>query len=204
MRARFWISAHRLIAIAYELKKRRSSILFLAAMVLAISIVNAQKPYFLIQSVKTKEITKVKKGQFLQCIQRNTFGQEEFVFGEVTAIRHDGVMLRTNPYIPGSGGFVFYEDIVHIDKIKLMKRGILPASVAGIVLGQLAFAFHITMWAMGPLEAAAVYYTMFLAVKQKRKSLFKNRVPQEVILITPGVGFPGDHYFESSSLNQPE
>lgn len=38
----------------------------------------AQKPYFLIESVETKHTIKVKRRQFIQCIQKNSFGQEEF------------------------------------------------------------------------------------------------------------------------------
>ncbi len=171
----------------------------------AFSAALAQKPYFLIQSVKTMQTTKVKKGQFLQCIQKNTFGQEEFVFGEITVIRHDGVMLRVNPYIPGSGGFVFYEDIVNIDKIELMKRVMLPACVAGIVLGGLTVAFQLSKAVHRPLGGIATYYVMYRAVKRKRISLFENRVPEAVILIPPGVSGQEDHYFKpSSSLNQPE
>lgn len=165
----------------------------------------AQKPYFLIQSVETKQTIKVKKGQFVQCIQKNTFGQEEFLFGEVTIIRHDGIKLRDNPYIPGSGGFAFYEDIVNIDKIKLMKRGMLPACIAGIVLGGLTVAFQLSKPVYRPLGGIATYYVMYRAVKRKRKSLFENRVPEAVILIPPGVSGQEDHYFKpSSSLNQPE
>lgn len=40
----------------------------------AFSAVLAQKPYFLVQSVETKHAVKVKKGQFIQCIQKNAFG----------------------------------------------------------------------------------------------------------------------------------
>ncbi|ACT95275.1 hypothetical protein [Dyadobacter fermentans] len=165
----------------------------------------AQKPYFLIQSVKTKETIKVKKGQYLQCIQKNKFGQEEFVFGEVTVIRHDGIKLQDNPYIPGSGGFVFYEDIVNIDKIKLLKRSMLPACVAGIVIGGLTVAFQLSKFVYRPLEAVATYYVMYRAVKRKRRSLFENRVPEAVILIPPSVSIGNDRYFDpSSSLNHPE
>lgn len=176
-------------------------------LLLAVSVAAAQKqkPYFLIQSVKTKETIKVKKGQYLQCIQKNRFGQEEFVFGEVTVIRHDGIKLRDNPYIPGSGGFVFYEDIVNIDKIKLLKRIMLPACVAGIVIGGLTVAFQLSKFVYRPLEAVATYYVMYRAVKRKRRSLFENRVPEAVILIPPSVSIGNDRYFEpSSSLNQPE
>lgn len=174
-------------------------------LLLAFSGVYAQKPYFLIQSVETKQTIKSKKGQFIQCIQKNTFGQEEFLFGEVTTIRHDGVKLRDNPYIPGSGGFAFYEDIVNIDKIKLMKRGMLPACVAGIVLGGLTVAFQLSKPVYRPLGGIATYYVMYRAIKRKRKSLFENRVPEAVILIPPGVSGQEDHYFKpSSSLNQPE
>ncbi|SDG38899.1 hypothetical protein SAMN04487996_11857 [Dyadobacter soli] len=172
---------------------------------LIVPATSAQKPYFQIQSVKTKQTTYIKKGQFLQCIQKNAFGQEEFVFGEVTVIRHDGVMLRDNPYIPGSGGFVFYEDIVNIDKIKLMKRVMLPACVAGIALGGLTVAFQLSKPVYRPLGGIATYYVMYRAVKRKRKSLFENRVPEAVILIPPGVPGQEDHYFKpSSSLNHPE
>ncbi|PSL32395.1 hypothetical protein [Dyadobacter jiangsuensis] len=171
----------------------------------AFSAVLAQKPYFLVQSVETKHTVKVKKGQFIQCIQKNAFGQEEFVFGEVTVIRHDGVMLRDNPYIPGSGGFVFYEDIVNIDKIKLLKRIMLPACVAGIALGGLTVAFQLSKPVYRPLGGIATYYVMYRAVKRKRKSLFENRIPEAVILIPPGVSAQEDYYFRPlSSLNQPE
>lgn len=172
---------------------------------LIVSAAFAQKPYFLMQSVKTNQTTKVKKGQFIQCIQKNSLGQEEFLFGEVITIRHDGVKLRDNPFIPGSGGFVFYEDIVNIDKIKIIKRGMLSACVAGIVLGKLTVAFQLTKPFTGPLVAIADYYVLVRAVKRKRRSLFENRVPEKVILIPPGVDFQNDRYFEpSSSLNQPE
>lgn len=165
----------------------------------------AQKPYFQIQSVDSKQTVKVKKGQFLQCIQRNTFGQEEFVFGEVITIRHDGIMLRVNPFIPGSGGFVLFEDIVNIDKVKLIKRGMLPSFVCGFALGKLSFAFQLSKPVTGPLVGIATYFIMYRSVKRKRKSLFENRVPEAVILIPPGVGAENDHYFEpSSSLNKPE
>lgn len=169
------------------------------------SVALAQKPYFLIQSVKTKETTKVKKGQFLQCIQRNTFGQEEFVFGEVTTIRHDGIMLRVNPFIPGSGGFVLFEDVVNIDKVKLIRRSMLPSFVCGFALGKLSFAFQLSKPVTGPLVGIGTYFIMYRSVKRKRKSLFENRVPEAVILIPPGVSGQEDHYFKpSSSLNQPE
>jgi hypothetical protein len=172
---------------------------------LNLPITRAQKPYFLIQSVKTSQTTKIKTGQFIQCIQKNSFGQEEFLFGQVITIRHDGVKLRDNPFIPGSGGFAFYEDIVNIDKIKITKRGMLPASIAGIVLGELTVAFQLTKPFTGPLTAIAIYYVMVRAVKRKRRSLYENRIPQAVIVIPPGVGAQNDHYFEpSSSLNQPE
>ncbi len=165
----------------------------------------AQKPFFLIQSVKTSKTDKVKKGHFIQCIQKNSFGQEEFCFGEVIDIRHDGVKLRENPFIPGSGGFAFYEDIVNIDKIRLIKRGMLQSCITGLVLGELTIAFQLTRPVTGPLAGIGVYFTMLRAIKRKRKSLFENRVPEVVILIPPGVGPQGDRYFEpSSSLNQPE
>ncbi|WP_234668991.1 hypothetical protein [Dyadobacter sp. CY261] len=159
----------------------------------------------MIQSVKTQKIIKVKRGQFLQCIQKNSFGQESFVFGEVTTIRHDGVILRENPFIRGSGGFVFYEDIVNIDKIKIIKRTMLSASICGIALGELTVAFSLTKKIMGPVSGIATYFVLDRAVRRKSKSLFNNRVPEMVILVPPGVGIQDDHYFEpSSSLNHPE
>lgn len=171
----------------------------------AFSVASAQKPYFLIQSVETKHTIKVKKGQFIQCIQKNSFGEEEFLFGEVVTIRHDGIMLRANPFIPGSGGFTFYEDIVNIDKIKLVKRGMLPSFLCGFILGQLSFAFQLSKPATGPLVSISTYLVMYRSVKRKRKSLFENRVPEVMILIPPGVDVRNDRYFEpSSSLNQPE
>lgn len=188
-------------------KARLYRYLILACLFLlpAFSAALAQKPYFLIQSVKTKKTIKVKRGQFLQCIQKNSFGQESFVFGEVITIRHDGVMLRDNPFIRGSGGFVFYEDIVNIDKVKIVRRSMLPACICGIALGELSFAFSLTSKIMGPISGIATYFIMDRAVRHKRKSLFENRVPETVILIPPGVGAEKDHYFEpSSSLNQPE
>ncbi len=169
------------------------------------SMVIAQKPYFLIQSIETKHTIKVKKGQFIQCIQKNSFGQEEFLFGEVVTIRHDGIMLRANPFIPGSGGFASYEDMVNIDKIKLIKRGMLPSLVCGFVLGKLSFAFQLSKPATGPLVSISTYLVMYRSVKRKRKSLFENRVPDAVIVIPPGVSGQEDYYFKpSSSLNQPE
>lgn len=174
-------------------------------LLLAFSVALGQKPYFLIQSVKTKQTIKVKRGQFLQCIQKNSFGQESFVFGEVIIIRHDGVMLRDNPFIRGSGGFVFYEDIVNIDKVRILKRSMLPAGICGIALGELSFAFSLSNKIMGPISGIITYFIMDRAVRRKRKSLYENRVPEKVILIPPGVSVQQDRYFEpSSSLNQPE
>lgn len=176
--------------------------LFLLSAFLAAS---AQKPYFLIESVETKHTIKVKRGQFIQCIQKNSFGQEEFLFGEVVTIRHDGIVLRANPFIPGSGGFASYEDIVNIDKIKLIKRAMLPSLLCGFVLGKLSFAFQLSKPATGPLVSISTYLVMYRSVKRKRKSLFENRVPEAMILIPPGVDVRNDRYFEpSSSLNQPE
>jgi hypothetical protein len=186
-------------------KMKLSGYLVLFLLSLNLPITRAQKPYFLIQSVDSKRTVKVKKGQFLQCIQRNTFGQEEFVFGEVITIRHDGIMLRVNPFIPGSGGFVLFEDIVNIDKVKLIKRGMLPSFVCGFVLGKLSFAFQLSKPVTGPLVGISTYFIMYRSVKRKRKSLFENRVPEAVILIPPGVSGQEGHYFKpSSSLNQPE
>nr|MBZ1358355.1 hypothetical protein [Dyadobacter fermentans] len=165
----------------------------------------AQKPYFQIKSVKTQQTTKVKKGQLLQCIQKNAFGQEEFVFGEVVMIRHDGIMLRDNPFIRGSGGFVLYEDIVNIDKIKLFKRIMPSACICGIALGELNLVMNAPKSVVGPVSGIVTYFLMDRAVRRKRKSLFQNRVPEAVILIPPGVSGQEDHYFKSSSsLNQPE
>lgn len=186
-------------------KIKLNGYLVLFLLTLTPSMVIAQKPYFLIQSVETKHTIKVKKGQFIQCIQKNSFGQEEFLFGEVVTIRHDGIMLRANPFIPGSGGFASYEDIVNIDKIKLIKRGMLPSFVCGFVLGKLSFAFQLSKPATGPLVGINTYLVMYRSVKRKRKSLFENRVPEAVIVIPPGVGNQEDDYFKpSSSLNQPE
>lgn len=186
-------------------KIKLNGYLVLFLLMLTPSMVIAQKPYFLIQSVETKHTIKVKKGQFIQCIQKNSFGQEEFLFGEVVTIRHDGIMLRANPFIPGSGGFASYEDIVNIDKIKLIKRGMLPSFVCGFVLGKLSFAFQLSKPATGPLASISTYLVMYRSVKRRRKSLFENRVPETVILIPPGAGAENDSYFEpSSSLNQPE
>lgn len=186
-----------------KIKRNVYLVLFLLALIP--SMVIAQKPYFLIQSVETKHTIKVKKGQFIQCIQKNSFGQEEFLFGEVVTIRHDGIMLRANPFVPGSGGFASYEGIVNIDKIKLIKRGMLPSFVCGFVLGKLSFAFQFSKPATGPLVSISTYLVMYRSVKRKRKSLFENRVPEAVIVIPPGVSVQQDRYFEpSSSLNHPE
>jgi hypothetical protein len=134
-----------------------------------------------------KKMTKVKNGNFLQCIQKNSFGQESFVFGEVIAVRHDGVLLRDNPFIRGSGGFLFYDDIVNIDKIKILKRSLLSACICGIVLGQLIVVHHVPKGIVGPLSGVATFYLMVRALKRKKKSLYKNRVPEAVIMIPPGV-----------------
>lgn len=164
----------------------------------------AQKPFFQIQSVDGKQTIKVKKGQFLQCIRRDSLGQESFIFGEVIAIRRDGVALRDNPFIRGSGGFAYYTEIVNIDKIRILKRSFLSECICGCILGQLSISYPIPKVAIGPISGIATFYLMVRALKRKKKSLFKNRVPEVVILIPPGVKEQNDRYFDSSSLNQPE
>ncbi|QRR02588.1 hypothetical protein [Dyadobacter sandarakinus] len=164
-----------------------------------------KKPFFEIRSVDTWEVTKVKRGDFLHCIYKDPLGQELFAFGAVATIRQDGVVLRKNRFMKGRGEFIYFSDITNIEKVRLVKRSIPLLCMAGFILGEMMIIDGIPDAVIHPLTGIAAVVVLTHVMKHKRKSLYRNRIPDAVIVVPPASGNQEVHGTEpSSSLNQPE
>jgi hypothetical protein len=157
----------------------------------------SQKRHFQIQSLKTGKIVEVREGNFLQIIQKIDGTHDEFKFGKIQHISDDGIVLEQNILLGNSGGFVNYGDIKNIEKIKLVKRAVLPAIIGGYVIGQLLWIGQIPN-EIAPVAGGAVSaFTLVWSMKRRKRSLYSNQINEEVILVRPQPKST-DYYFPSN------
>ncbi|CAG5068075.1 hypothetical protein DYBT9623_00803 [Dyadobacter sp. CECT 9623] len=138
----------------------------------------------------------IKRGDFIQCISSRVDRNSQYYFGKVEVIGTDGISIKKNPFLAGSGGFLRYEDITSIAKVRIVKRSILPAIIGGSILGQLASIRYIPS-SFGPLIGMpAAYALLVLAIKYNRKELRRNQVNKTVFLTPSRKPSDNESYFE--------
>jgi len=164
---------------------------------LSVYKVTGQQSQFQIKEVEGKNLETVRTGNYIQSIQSLNNNVNVFSYGRVKRITHDGIELATNPVLQGSGGFVSYNNVRNIEKIKVVKRSILPAIFTGCALTPLAIAFKIPIFSMGPIIGVSSIVILAISARKKNRKLYRNKVGKSVILITPGSEEKQNSYFEN-------